>query len=59
LEGTYYDKNGNLTDEMKEVQKRIAEGRADREQRKAEADQVIQDRQAKDAAKNQDGSAEL
>jgi hypothetical protein len=53
LEGDLYDKVGNPTEEMKKVQERIAEGRAERDRKKAETDQKIKERQERDAAKKE------
>ncbi|GKY92610.1 hypothetical protein MPSEU_000231100 [Mayamaea pseudoterrestris] len=53
LEGDLYDKDGKPTDEMTKVQERIAEGRAERERKKAETDRKIKERKEKDAAKKE------
>ena len=53
LEGSLYDKDGNPTEEMKKVQERIAEGRAERERKKAETERKLKERKEKDAAKKE------
>ena len=53
LHGSLYDKDGNPTAEMKQVQERIAEGRAERERKKAETERKQKERREQDAAKKE------
>ena len=51
LQGSLYDKDGNPTEELKQIQVRIAEGRVERERKKAETERKQKERKEQDAAK--------